>query len=78
MFVAGWKDLGPSFGFNENKLILMTYVAKNRFIVDFLPEPFDPKNLPTWHSYKYSHLDPYSFEVELTKYLAQGSQLVRN
>ncbi|WJX14332.1 DNA helicase [Trifolium repens] len=75
MFVAGWSEVGPFFGFEESKLILMTYVGKNRFILDFLPEPFDPNSLPTWHSYKYSHNEPISFEVELTNYLATGSQL---
>jgi hypothetical protein len=78
MFVHGWSEVGTFFKIPGNNLILMTYVTKNTFLLDFLPQKFDPKTLPKWHSYKYSHLEPLSFEVKLTKYLAKGSQLVRN
>jgi hypothetical protein len=76
-FVYGWSKVGPHFGYHENKMIQMTYLGNSRFIIDFLPQQFDPNNLPNYHSYKQTHTNPVSFDVTLTPYLAAGSQLVR-
>jgi hypothetical protein len=78
MFVYGWPKVGPFFGYHGNKMILMNYVVKSRFVLHFLPRPFDPNKLPNFHTYKHSHSDHVSFEVTLTNYLATGSQLVSN
>jgi hypothetical protein len=77
LYMVGQR-LEPFFGYYGNKMILMTYVGKSRFVLYFLPQPFDPNKLPNFHTYKHSHSDHVSFEVTLTNYLATGSQLVSN
>ncbi|WJX14334.1 DNA helicase [Trifolium repens] len=74
-FVYGWSNVGPHFGYNENKMIRMSYLGNSRFVLDFLPQHFNPSNLPNYHSYKQTHSNPVSFDVKLTQYLATGSQL---
>jgi hypothetical protein len=65
------------FGINGNKLILLTYVGNNRFIIDVQPQQFVPQSLPSYHSYKCFDDDPISFDVTLTADTASHSQLVR-
>ncbi|CAJ2631982.1 unnamed protein product [Trifolium pratense] len=78
LIVGGWSEMRAHFGIDRNRMLVMTYVGKNRFILDFLNQEFNPNKLPTYHSYYHFAVDPVTFNVTLTPYLASGSQLSLN
>ncbi|KAK2449633.1 hypothetical protein QL285_008808 [Trifolium repens] len=77
LIINGWSKMTTVFGITRNQFILFTYVGENKFVLDFLPDEFQPNKLPNYHSYKYHLTDPISFNVTLTQHLASGSELVR-
>jgi hypothetical protein len=76
LILTGWKNLRRFFGITGNKMLLMTYLGTSAFLLEILPQPFDPLNLPSYHSYRTFEADPTSFDVKLTAYHVSGSQLV--
>jgi hypothetical protein len=77
LIINGWDKMTTVFRITRNQLILFTYVGANKFVLDFLPDEFQPNKLPKYHSYKHHLADPFSFNVSLTPYLASGTELVR-
>jgi hypothetical protein len=78
MIIFGWRHMRNTFGITGNQMLLMTYVGNSCFLLEILPQAFNPNGLPSYHTYRHFHDDPRSFEVTLTKYLASGSQLVNS
>jgi hypothetical protein len=76
LIVYGWSTMRDYYRIDGNIMLLMTYVGDNHFLLDFLPQEFDPNKLPSYRSYKHFAADPMSFNVTLTPYLAYASQLV--
>ncbi|GAU30497.1 hypothetical protein TSUD_18770 [Trifolium subterraneum] len=78
LIVYGWSTMRDYYRIDGNIMLLMTYVGDNHFLLDFLPQEFDPNKLPSYHIYKHFAADPVSFNVTLTPYLASASQLSLN
>jgi hypothetical protein len=76
MIIFGWRHMRNTFGITGNQMLLMTYVGNSCFLLEILPQAFNPNGLPSYHTYRHFHDDPRSFDVTLTQYLASGSQLV--
>jgi hypothetical protein len=72
----GWIGLRSFFGINGNKFLLVTYHGDNLFGIDVGQRQFNPLELPTYHSYRYSALEPGQFQVTLTKFSAEKFKLV--
>jgi hypothetical protein len=78
LMLEGWTDMRDFFNITGNKLMLITYVGDNRFVVDVHPHELQPDSLPSYHTYRHFATDPVSFDVILTQDIATKSQLVSN
>jgi hypothetical protein len=76
LIFQGWTEMRDFLGINTNKLLLMTYVGNNSFVVDILQQELQFDSLPSYHSYKHFFTNQKSFDVTLTQDKATSSQLV--
>jgi hypothetical protein len=76
LIINGWTELRQLFGIVGNKIILMSYLGDNRFVLHVQSDDFSPLKLPYYHTYRYVGLEPEPFEVKLTKYYAEKYKLV--
>jgi hypothetical protein len=78
LMLEGWTDMRDFFNITGNKIMLITYVGDNRFVVDVHPHELQPDSLPSYHTCRHFAADPISFDVILTQDIATKSQLVSN
>ena len=76
LIIKGWIELRAFFCINGNRFLLMTYHGDNLFSIDVGQRQFNPLELPSYHSYRYSGLEPEPFQVTLTKFSAKKFKLV--
>jgi hypothetical protein len=67
LITEGWSELRSFLGIHGNKMLLMTYLGNNRFLIDIAqPTELNPLELPAYHTYRNVALEPRPFEVTLT------------
>jgi len=58
LIIEGWTDVRNFMGIQGNKMMLMTYCGNNRFLIEVHPSEFNLLNLPAYHTYRFSGLQP--------------------